>query len=309
MMRQLKVFHLLLLLLGAMIVGGCSHASLARLMVEAPNKGKIMNAALDLDGPGLDLLGVSQQFRVAVGAPAASIAVWVVEPKTHSPRGTILVLHGFLAQRILMLDDAKMLANAGYRTVLVDLRGQGRSTGDYITFGAVEARDVSQVIDELARRKLIVGKIGLFGMSFGAATAIETAGIDPRVQAVVSLASFATMREEIPHFGHTMLPLLTWYLSAQDFTEIIGEAGKLAGFNPDDASPLAAIQRTKAPVLLAHGTIDMIIPCEQARELHAAAPNHSDLMLVPGAGHITLWVDINSAVAKRSCEWFDRYLN
>jgi pimeloyl-ACP methyl ester carboxylesterase len=296
-----------ILLAGAL--AGCDHTALVHMTVDAPNKGKTFSPALDLDGPGLHALGISQQFRVPCGPPAASIAVWVIEPADAKPaRGTVLVLHGFLAQRVVMLGDAQMLAKAGYRAVLVDLRGQGRSTGDYITFGVVEARDVSQVIDELQRRKLIAGQIGLYGMSYGAATAIETAGIDPRVKAVVSMAAFATMRDEVPHLGRTLLPGLTWYLSDRDFKHIVDEAGKLAHFDPDAASPLQAIQHTRAPILLAHGTIDMIIPVEQSKELHAAAPDHSELMLVPGAGHITLWVDADGSVAKRAKEWFAQYL-
>ena len=287
----------------------CSHTALVHMTVDAPNKGQTFNPVMDLDGPGLHAIGVNQQFRVQCGPPTASIAVWVIEPEhVTAPRGTVVVLHGFLAQRVIMLRDAQRLANAGYRAVLVDLRGQGRSTGDFLTFGVVEASDVSQVIDDLERRKLIAGKVGLYGMSYGAATAIETAGIDPRVKAVVALAPFATMREEVPHFGHTMLGGLTWYLSDQDFTGIVDEAGKLANFNPDAASPLAAIQHTHAPILLAHGTADLIIPVVQSKELPAAAPDHSDLMLVPGAGHITLWIDVDGSVSRRAQEWFARYL-
>jgi len=301
--------NMLWILILTALCGGCSHTRLAHMIVDAPNKGTSVNPALDLDGPALHALGVDQQFRVPVGPPAASIGVWVVEPKNvKTPRGAVIVLHGLLAQRVIMLRDAQMLADAGYRAVLVDLRGQGRSTGDYLTFGVVEARDMVQVIDDLDRRKLIAGHIGLFGMSFGAATAIEVAGIEPRVRAVVALAPFATMREEVPHFGHQMLPTFTWGLAPEDFRQIEDEAGMIAHFDPDAASPLAAIARTSAPVLLAHGTADLIIPVEQSKELHAAAAEHSELLLVPGAGHITLWMDMDGTVARKAREWFGRYL-
>jgi pimeloyl-ACP methyl ester carboxylesterase len=299
-----------LLLFAALAFSACSHDELVRMTVKAPNQGVKIDPALDPGGPGLKSLGVNQQFRVPAGPPAASLAIWVIEPRNLSvPRGTILVLHGFLADRGLMLGDARCLSDAGYRTVLVDLRGQGRSTGDYMTFGVVEARDVVQIIDELQRRKLIAGNVGIYGMSYGAATAIEAAGIDPRIKAVVALAPFATMRQEVPHFGRQMLPALTWYLSDRDFVTVVNDAGKLANFDPDDASPLAAIQRTHAPVLLAHGTLDLIIPVEQSKELHAAAADHSELLLVPGAGHLTLWIDADGSTKKKACEWFDRYLN
>ena len=55
------------------------------------------------------------------------------------------------------------LAFAGYRVALVDLRGHGRSTGEYLTYGVREAQDVSQVIDAMEQQQLIAGTIGVFG--------------------------------------------------------------------------------------------------------------------------------------------------
>ena len=52
---------------------------------------------------------------------------------------------------------------AGYRAVLVDLRGHGRSTGKYLTYGVQEAQDISQVIDALEQQQLIAGEIGVLG--------------------------------------------------------------------------------------------------------------------------------------------------
>ena len=245
-------------------------------------------------------------------ARAASLGVWVMEPKNGGvPRGTIVALPGLGAKRFFLLPPARDLAHAGYRVVLVDLRGQGRSSGNFITYGVVESRDVSQVIDDLEKRKLIAGKIGLFGMSFGAATAIETAAHDPRVQAVVSLASFATMRQEVPHYGRVMVPVVGWVLSDRGYTAAITAAGKLAGFDPDAASPVEAIRQTRAPVLLIHGNVDTIVPLEQGKQLHAAAPDHSELLIVRGAGHVgPVFFPLDSfmIVSQKTTDWFNRYL-
>ena len=47
---------------------------------------------------------------------------------------------------------ALRLAQEGWQCVLVDLRGHSRSTGPQIYFGLQEAHDLSQLLDELARR-------------------------------------------------------------------------------------------------------------------------------------------------------------
>ncbi len=134
-------------------------APLAEVIASAPNRINPWAAEANPLPPIERLLGVDQQFWVKVGPPEASLSVSVVEPrgKSPSPRGTILVLHGVLARSATMLPAARALADAGYRAVLVDLRGHGRSTGKYMTFGLQEAKDLSQVIDALERRGLLAG--------------------------------------------------------------------------------------------------------------------------------------------------------
>jgi pimeloyl-ACP methyl ester carboxylesterase len=105
-----------------------------------------------------------------------------------------------------------------------------------------------------------------------------------------------------------MVPGVGTAISDETYQEAISEAGQKAGFDPDEASALAAIQRTKAPVLLMHGTDDKIVPAWHGVRLHEAARDHSRLVLIPGMGHTTIWCDKKGEVANRACAWFDRYL-
>src|ERR1019366_1135872 len=63
-----------------------------------------------------------------------------LKPKlqTNDLRGTIFLLHGYSLSKEFMLPWGLTLAQAGYRVVLVDLRGHGHATGDRIYFGGVE---------------------------------------------------------------------------------------------------------------------------------------------------------------------------
>lgn len=129
-----------------------------------------------------------------VGPPTATLSVSIIEPKGGvPPRGTILVLHGIYARSITMLPQARALAYAGYRVALVDLRGHGRSTGDYLTYGVREARDVSQVIDAIEGQQLIAGRIGVLGISYWNSVVLQQAAPDH------------SARIPIPHGGHTSL--------------------------------------------------------------------------------------------------------
>lgn len=296
---------LLLILLG---LSGCAPA-LGRLMVTAPNQWNPFVSDTSLPPSARQVLGVDQQFHVHVGPPDASLCVSVVEPKDRKkPRGTVLVLHGIWNSSIWMLPTARMLAEAGFRAVLVDLRGHGNSTGDWLTYGIQESRDISQVIDELDRRRLVQGPLGVYGISYGATTSIHLAGIDRRIHAVVAVAPFSSMRDVVPDYSRTVLPGVERLISDDHLREAVNASGESANFDPDQSSALKAIRQTDAPVLIIHGTDDWLVPPYHALRLHEAAPNRSELVFVPKTGHIKIWFDPTGEVAVHARNWFTRWL-
>lgn len=258
----------------------------------------------------LSFLGVDRELWVPVGPPDASLRLWVMEPKkaAHAapPRGTLVVLHGYRASVIWLKGMGRRFAEAGYRVVLVDLRGHGRSSGDYITYGVTESRGTTRVIDHLRVENLIVGKLGVWGISMGAATAIETAAIDPRIDAVVAVAPYTSMRAAVPRLMRLLLPVYGWMLTAEKIDRIVDAAGKEGGFDPGQANPLAAVQRVKAPVRIIHGTWDWVIPIVQGRQIRDAATGPHDMVEMDFTGHIS--AHFSGAVARKSIEWFDQNL-
>jgi pimeloyl-ACP methyl ester carboxylesterase len=284
---------------------------LAQVIASVPNRLNPIAVDSPLLPPLERVLGADQQFWIKVGPPDASLSISLVEPrgKDKTPRGTILVLHGVFDRSAVMLPAARALAEAGYRAVLADLRGRGRSTGKYLTFGLQEAKDLKQVVDELEKRGLLAGSLGVYGISYGGTTSIHLAAIDRRVRAVVAVEPFATAREVVPHFGRVMVPGLGWIFSDATYQESLNEAGRIAHFDPDEADAVKAIRRTTAPVLLVHGTNDWVVPHQQSEKLHAAAKDHSQLVSVPSMGHIALYIDPGKQVAKRARDWFDRWLS
>ena len=285
---------------------------LVRAIVWGPNSGTTIDPAGDPSESLCQHMGIDRQFRVDV-EPGVSLSAWVVEPRRDGkmipPRGTILVCHGINSQKSSMVGIGKMLAAGGYRAVLVDSRCHGRSGGRWLTYGVAESRDLSRLIDKLTDMKLVDGSIGAYGVSFGGSTAIQLAGIDPRVKAVVTVAAFSSMRDVVPRNIRIYAPVIGWMLTDGQIQTAITRAGEMAGFNPDDASPLRAIAKTKAHVLLIHGASDWRIPPAQGEALHAAAPDHSRLLLISGVGHHTIMSDQTGEMARETLAWFDKWLS
>lgn len=286
---------------------GCT-CPLAGTMVSAPNRFNPLAGDL-VPLPPMESWVANRHLWVRVGPPDATLSVSIVEPAGGvSPRGTVLVLHGIYTRAITMLPQARALSRAGYRAVLVDLRGHGRSTGKYLTYGVQEAQDVSQVIDALEQQQLIAGEIGVWGISYGATTSIHLAACDSRVRAVVAVEPFGMVRPEIRHFGYLMMPAVACFVSDSQFARIVNEAAAKAGFDPDGSDAVDAIGRTSAPVLLVHGTDDWVVPYWNSVALQQAAPDHAERIPIAGGGHTSLWFDCGGQVSSSAIVWFDRYL-
>ena len=278
----------------------------AHAIVAAPNARIEIVAAADAAPQVYQALGVSQQVRMEVGSGTSriSMSIWIFRPELAA-RGTVLLLHGIRSDRTQLVDLAKQVAARGYCAVLPDLRGHGRSSGKWLTYGVLEAADLSQVLDQLPRSNVAVERVGVIGFSYGAAVGIQLAGRDRRIRAVVAAAPFSSLRNVVPSFIRHYLGPGALLLSSTLINSAIDEAGELGGFNPDAASSLDAIQKTRAQVLLIHGKRDSNIPFGQSEALHAAAPDHSRLILLAGEDHISISHDGTRTIAIEGMRWLD----
>lgn len=279
-------------------------ASVAYALAYSPNGGGIGAArAFQADAPPRAI-----DIRVTVGPPAATIAGWVLSPTAEREvRGTIVLLHGIRMDRRALLGFAQEFADRGYRSVLLDLRGHGESTGNHLTYGTVEARDVSQVLDAVEAR---YGRTPafVFGHSYGGAVALHVAATDARVQAVVTVSAFADLRRVVSDYERKYVPELEPWIPESWLSAAVNDAAELAEFDPEQ-SPANAAARIRVPLLLIHGTGDTQVPTSHARELAFAAHDRAELLLLPGDTHDSIVAGSRSVVAQRALEHFDAVLN
>jgi pimeloyl-ACP methyl ester carboxylesterase len=233
-------------------------------------------------------------------------------PTTEAARckGTIFLLHGIgdyqqLGPYVLYRET---LTHCGYRCVQIDLRGHGRSTGDWITYGVRESQDLVQVLDQLEQRSLIEGDVGIIGVSYGGSVAIKWASIDPRIKAVVALEPFASLRDAAIDAAPVVLGSARIWFSREDLLKAVDKAGKLADFNPDDTDIVAAIRKASQPILMFHSKSDQLISERQSERLHDAAPDHSRLILFEKDSHFDMGLREFDAINNAALPWLDRYV-
>jgi pimeloyl-ACP methyl ester carboxylesterase len=244
-----------------------------------------------------------ERFEVVAGAPPARLVSWLVEPRAAA-LGTIVLLHGVRSDRRSLVDMGNVLADAGYRSLLVDLRGHGESSGRYLTYGELEAADVSAMLDALDGREAL-GCVGAYGFSYGASVALELAARDARLKAVVAVAPFASLREVVLDYRERYLPFPFRLLPDVWFEQAVNQASELGSFDPDMNAPVQLVARSRAQQLLIHGTSDTQVPLRHSRELARAAGSRATVLTVDGASHDDLPFRV---LARAALSWYERWL-
>jgi pimeloyl-ACP methyl ester carboxylesterase len=314
-MRQ-RLFRLLLPVLLVLSTAGCG-TFMARRMAQAPNTYPTWfapKAPVALAFSPKFLTNFSKQFA-AVGPPTARLCYRVVEPAdynlissstnwlergrkqfefdfhadvpgrsnvwTSAPRGTVVLLHGYGLAQFLMAPWALRLAQEGWRCVLVDLRGHGKSTGSQIYFGVRETNDLSQLLDKLAQDGQLKEPVAAFGESYGAALALRWKTVEPRVRTVVAVAPYAGLSNAVLNLRHEYAAWLPKTLIKAGLKQLPAVLEIPAG-ELDTTTELA---RRPVTALFVAGAKDKITPVADVEQLHALAAPGSELIVVPDATH------------------------
>lgn len=303
-----------LLAITCLLNSGCARIgcnTLGSMMVASPKK---VDPSIEYTNVQMALRPtplVDRRHWVSVGPDNARMLVSIVEPRPRGtcPRGTVILVHGAYGRSESLMGSAVRLSRSQYRAVLVDLRGHGQSSDAKLTYGVQESHDLSVVVDTLEAQGLIEGPLGVYGFSYGASTAVQFAARDSRVDAVVAVAPFASLRRAAAYLAKTRIPWGRNLMTPERVEEALQVAAAEAQFNIDEADTRKAIQRTSAPVLLVHGTADRVIEPENSFDLHLSSGGASELLLIPGATHNDLNNDENGTVANLATEWFGRHLH
>ena len=197
----------------------------------------------------------------------------------------MLLLHGRSHNRFAMLPHAEFLLAAGYNVVIMDARDHGDSGGAISTYGYLEKRDATAVVDALEASEKVTHLFAL-GESMGAAVALQSAAVEPRIEAVVAEGAFRNLREvTYDYAGLQQSERLgkTVFRPAAEVSRLIAE--RQGGFSFEEVSPEKAVAARGFPVLLICGLSDRKIPCRHAEAIFRSAVGRKQLWEVPATGH------------------------
>lgn len=263
-------------------------------------------------------------------------------------RAGVLLCHGYTGVRNLYLPDtARALTAAGYVVLTFDYKGWGDSDGPksrLAPYGRVI--DSQAALTYLGAQPMVdASRLGIYGTSYGGATVVWTAAIDPRVKAVVSVVGIGNGRRWMRSVRHPdefadLLALaeedrvrrvLTGQSQFADRNAILlpdrqslALATAARQNNPNAVSeiPLEYIDDTLGfnpewivdriaprPLLLITSDDDRLVPPDESEALYARAGEPRKLIVLKGWGHYEVYTgEAFRQVIEPTLGWYQQYL-
>jgi pimeloyl-ACP methyl ester carboxylesterase len=251
-------------------------AGLLATQLPAMGAGALLFATRRDSGRPMPPSCIERQFAGAHGP----LSGWQCDTPAVPARGTIIYLHGIADDRGSAYGVVTRFLPAGFNVIAYDSRAHGRSSGDLCTYGYFEKDDLKRVIAQIAADPIV-----LIGHSLGAAVALQTAAVEPRIRAIVAASTFADLRS----IATERAPFV---FSQRMIDAAFSIAEKRAKFVVDDVSPVRAATNVRAPVFLIHGANDRETPPVHSERVMQALSGAKRLLIVPDASHNdVLWHD------------------
>lgn len=197
---------------------------------------------------------------------------------------TVVFAHGYLGQAQDMgLFGEYYYEELGYNIFTPDLRGHGKSEGDYIGFGWHDRLDLIDWMKEIIENEGAETEIVMHGLSMGAAAVLMASGeeLPKNVKAIVADSPYTSVYDL---FAYQMKRM--YHLPAFPFLPITSVVTNLkAGYTLGEASALQQVEKASVPILYIHGEKDTFVPTEMTNQLCEHTKSDCQLWTIADASH------------------------
>ncbi|MBS0638593.1 MAG: alpha/beta fold hydrolase [Proteobacteria bacterium] len=268
--------------------------------------------------------------------------------KSGDKRAGIVLCHGYTGVRNLYLPDtAKALNDVGYVVLTFDYKGWGDSDGPKSRLAPYSrVADSQAALTFLGAQDMVdAERLGIYGTSYGGATVVWVAAVDPRVKAVVSVVGIGHGRRWMRSVrrpdefvdllkvseADRVRRVMTGQSEFVDRNSVLlpdRQSAELAAAarrgNPGAVSeiPLEFIDDTLGfhpewivdkisprPVLFITCDDDRLVPPEESESLYAHAKEPKKLVVLKGWGHYEVYAgEAFRQVIEPTIAWYQEHL-
>ncbi len=263
-------------------------------------------------------------------------------------RAGIVLSHGYTGVRDLYLPDiARVLTEAGYVVLTFDYKGWGDSDGPksrLSPYGRVI--DSQAALTFLGAQPMVdADRLGIYGTSYGGATVVWTAAVDPRVKCVVAVVGIGngrrwmrSVRRPDEFFdliaradadrvrqvmtGQSEIIERSEILIPDRQSAVLAAAARAGNPGAVGAIPLEYVHETlefhpewvvdkisPRPVLFITSDNDRLVPPDESEALYVKAGEPKKLVVLKGWGHYEVYAgEAFRQVMAPTVAWFREHL-
>lgn len=239
-----------------------------------------------LPGPHPDAIGLPFEAFTFASHDGKRLMGWLVGADRPGP--PVVVLHGYTDEKSSYLEHAQFVYENGYPCLLYDQRGHGESQPARVSLGPLEAWDLLACFETLERMGR-GGRLVVWGVSMGAATALLAAARTNQIAGIIAESSYGRLdqvvadtlrvRTRLRYFPK--FPLVHFALAIASLrcgTSLLGV---------DIGGAVDALG--ERPLLVVSGALDPRMPPEVGEHLLERARGPKRHLVIPEAAHAECW--------------------
>ena len=298
--KIIKWSSIVLIILGFLII----HFFIPRLISEIRNPVVTLikrNKNVGFDVSSINASKFNQKEFYFNSFDSLKLSARLTYSSLDSAKATVILLHGIRSNKDHFKNLSNFLAENGFNSVALDSRAHGKSEGSFCSFGVNEKKDIKTLIDYLSTHENL-SHFGIWGQSLGGAIGLQAMGYDKRIEFGIIESAFSDFKSIVNdyfdlHVGFSYAPFSNY---------LVNRTGKIAEFDPNDASPIEYCKNINQPILIVHGNEDERINIKYARANFSKIPNlKKEFIEIDSANHSNVWKVGSDAYFERVLEFLN----
>lgn len=194
----------------------------------------------------------------------------------------VITVHGYTTKAEYMSSIAYKYYTLGYNSIIPNLRGHGKSEGNYIGMGWHDRLDIIKWIEYIINQDENA-EIVLHGISMGASTVMMVSGeeLPQNVKVIIEDCGYTSAKDQLAYKLKNMFKVPSFPLL--NICSIITKIK--AKYFITEASAINQIKKSNTPTLFIHGNKDKFVPFYMLDDLYDACNADKDKLIINNAGH------------------------
>lgn len=223
-------------------------------------------------------------------------------------KDTIVLVHGLGGNRWTNYIVANMFLENGYNIITYDQRSSGENTAQYTTGGYLESNDLGDCVSYLKDYISDDKKIGIWGTSFGGATAGIYLGSD-QANENVDFAILDSPMSNISYMIATEMEQMDTGIPVDFMLSMGSVITKIKlGFTFKDIDVCNHIHKTKVPLLVINSRLDEVTPYFMGEDIYNSVPHKNKrIFTVEDSGHAEIFFDYHDEYKRNIFDFIEQF--